>query len=131
FQASGFSAYQTRVWPNRRRPWARAKAAIMSGRSKFSERSGCRMYSIFISHSGVSWETCVATRAAKSGACRSSACTAAPTGNGATDLSGGTITGVWLLARRAQAARARDEARRARLECPSPLAGEGVDAVDG
>ena len=52
------------------------------------------MYSIFISHSAVSWEAWVATRLAKAGSVSWEACTQVPTGKAATDFSGGISTGV-------------------------------------
>ena len=63
-------AYQIRVWPKRRMPLARAKAAMASGASKRNVPSGCRMYSIFISHSGVSWENWAAQDVGKAGSVR-------------------------------------------------------------
>nr|WP_295238046.1 hypothetical protein [uncultured Brevundimonas sp.] len=73
------------------------------------------MYSIFISHSGVSWETLARASATQSGSSIWLALIAVPKGAGAMDFSGGTLGGDGSAeAKRSQAASARGAARIAR-----------------
>ncbi len=83
--------YQIRLWPCRRRPFWRANSAIRSALAKLKVPSLCRICSIFISQSAVTWEKLASSRARYCGSSNPPTDMAAPTGKGATDFSGGRI----------------------------------------
>ncbi len=121
WKASGTWAYQIRVWPSRPMPWARAKAAMRSGASKRKEPSGWTMYSIFISHSGVSWLTSRVSRATRAGSSRCEGLEAGPDPERGQRLQWRRGRGWACAGLGPQALRARAPARTVRrAKCPAP-----------